>query len=357
VSKDVIPVHQWTNGGAEVLVVRYVDEKHQSYGSFQHPAKVGETVIAPDWNAEPKCGGGIHGWPWGLSLGDGKECDWSAVWQVYGAKPEDVVLIDGKVKFRTGVLRFVGDWHAAMMFVLSGQMAWVHQAARGAASATGASGAASATGERGAASATGARGAASATGASGAASATGASGAASATGWRGAASATGWRGAASATGWSGAASATGESGAASATGARGAASATGARGAASATGASGAASATGERGAASATGARGAASATGWSGAASATGARGAASATGASGAASATGECSAAVVTGDCGRARAGEHGCIALAFYNSKHARYEMRCALVGKGRGKLKPNTWYQLNGKGEFVEVKG
>jgi hypothetical protein len=50
-------------------------------------------------------------------------------------------------------------------------MAWVHQAARGAASATGESGAASATGERGAASATGKDGTAIALGPEGRASA------------------------------------------------------------------------------------------------------------------------------------------------------------------------------------------
>jgi hypothetical protein len=209
----IIPIHQWTNGGEEVLIVRFVSQDGKSYGGFQHPMNVGETVTAPDWEANCKCGGGIHGWPWALGLGEGKECGWSKLWQVYGVKPEDIMHgepdLIGKVKFRTGVLRFMGTWDKATDFVLAGQMSWVHQAARGAASATG---------TRGAASATGTRGAASATGRSGAASATGTRGAASATGWRGAASATGTRGAASATGTSGAASATGTSGAASATG-------------------------------------------------------------------------------------------------------------------------------------------
>jgi hypothetical protein len=100
----------------------------------------------------------------------------------------------GKVKFRTGVLRFLGTWNEATDFVLSGLMDWVYQAARGAASATGESGAASATGWSGAASATGESGAASATGASGAASATGARGAASATGKDGTAIALGING-------------------------------------------------------------------------------------------------------------------------------------------------------------------
>jgi len=237
-SENVVPVHQWTNGGDEVLVVRFVSKDGKSYGGFQHPMNVGETVTAPDWSDDMRCGGGIHGWPWAIGLGEGKECDWSALWQVYGVAAKDIVggegNLRGKAKFRTGVLRFTGSWNEATDFVLAGQMAWVHHAASGAASATGESGAASATGESGAASATGERGAA------------------SATGWRGAASATGWSGAASATGWSGAASATGERGAASATGARGAASATGWSGAASATGEDGTAMSVGIDGKASA---------------------------------------------------------------------------------------------------------
>ena len=237
-SEKVIPVHQWTNGGDEVLVVRFVSKDGKSYGGFQHPVTVGESVTAPDWTPDMTCGGGIHGWPWAMGLGDGKECDWSALWQVYAVSPKDIMGGDGdlksKVKFRTGILRFVGTWDAATAFVLAGQMSWVHHAA---------SGAASATGWRGAASATGWSGAASATGTSGAASATGERGAASATGTRGAASATGWSGAASATGWSGAASATGKDGTAMSVGPEGVASATGKDGTAMSVGPEGVASA------------------------------------------------------------------------------------------------------------------
>ena len=64
---EIIPIHQWTNGGEEVLVVRYVNRDHTSYNGFRHPKKIGELVSAPDWNTKAECGGGIHGWPWGLS--------------------------------------------------------------------------------------------------------------------------------------------------------------------------------------------------------------------------------------------------------------------------------------------------
>ena len=284
---EIIPVHQWTNGGTEVLLVKCVGKGGTSYGGFRWPLTVGATVEAPDWDPFDRCGGGLHGWPWGLSPGVGKEPTWDTPWLVLAAKPEDVVDITsngcGKAKARKGTVVFVGDWQSASNYVLAGQIAWVVQASRGAASATG---------------------------------------------------------------WSGAASATGESGAASATGASGAASATGARGAASATGESGAASATGA------------------SGAASATGERGAASATGTSGAASATGPVSSAAATGERGKAMAGEYGCIALAWWNKKENRAEMRCARTcGRNeapdrpeRGVLKPHVWYRLDEQGEFVEAE-
>jgi hypothetical protein len=174
---NIIPVHQWTNGGNEVLVVRFVSQDGKSYGGFQHPMIVGETVTAPDWKANCNCGGGIHAWPWALGLGEGKDCDWTALWQVYGVKPEDIMQgepeLIGKVKFRAGVLRFVGKWWEATNYVLSGQMAWVHHSAWGSASSTGESGSASSTGWSGSASSTGAMGSASSTGWSGSASSTG----------------------------------------------------------------------------------------------------------------------------------------------------------------------------------------
>jgi hypothetical protein len=165
---NIIPVHQWTNGGNEVLVVRFVSQDGKSYGGFQHPMIVGETVTAPDWKANCNCGGGIHAWPWALGLGEGKDCDWTALWQVYGVKPEDIMQgepeLIGKVKFRAGVLRFVGKWWEATNYVLSGQMAWVHHSAWGSASSTGWRGSASSTGAMGSASSTGWSGSASSTG-------------------------------------------------------------------------------------------------------------------------------------------------------------------------------------------------
>ena len=144
-----------------------------------------------------------------------------------------------------------------------------------------------------------------------------------------------------------------------------ASSATGYSSASSATGNSSASSATGYRSASSATGNRSASSATGYSSASSATGNRSASSATGNSSASSATGNRSASSATGDSSasvctglesKAMAGKYGCIALAWWNAKKERSEMRCAETGNGKdGKLKPDAWYTLDKNGNFIEA--
>ena len=239
--KAITPVHQWTHNGTEVFVVRFVnkDGKSAAYRlingvkvaaePFQHPMVVGETVTAEDWNSDPVCGGGIHAWPWGIGLGDGKECEWDALWQVYAVKPEDLVLVENKIKFRTGVLKFMGHWADATNFVLPGQMAWVFHSSRGSASNSGYSGSASNSGY------------------------------------------------------------------------------------------SGSASNSGDRGSAST------------------------------------THNGTAAIVTGLCGKAKAAPFGCIALAWWNSKENRTEMRCGLVGDGQP-LKSDVWYKLDDDGNFVEAQ-
>jgi hypothetical protein len=53
-----------------------------------------------------------------------------------------------------------------------------------------------------------------------------------------------------------------------------------------------------------------------------------------------------------------AGKYGCVALGWWNDEEKRSEMRCAETGCGDGsdgKLKAETWYQLNDNGEFEEV--
>ncbi|WP_247734548.1 DUF7666 domain-containing protein [Pseudomonas aeruginosa] len=211
---------------------------------------------------------------------------------------------------------------------------------------------ASNTGYQSAASNTGNYSAASNTGNRSAASNTGDYSAASNTGNRSAASNTGNRSAASNTGYRSAASNTGDYSAASNTGNYSAASNTGNYSAASNTGDYSAASNTGYQSAASNTGNYSAASNTGDYSAASNTGYQSAASNTGYQSAAEVSGKESVAASLGIEGRARASAGSAIVLCHRDDEGRLIHIRASKVGENG--VEPDTWYQLNAEGEFVE---
>ncbi|MCC0392025.1 hypothetical protein [Pseudomonas aeruginosa] len=184
------------------------------------------------------------------------------------------------------------------------------------------------------------------------ASNTGYQSAASNTGDYSAASNTGNRSAASNTGNRSAASNTGYQSAASNTGDYSAASNTGNRSAASNTGYQSAASNTGDYSAASNTGDYSAASNTGYQSAASNTGDYSAASNTGNRSAAEVSGKESVAASLGIEGRARASAGSAIVLCHRDDEGRLIHIRASKVGENG--VEPDTWYQLNAEGEFVE---
>ncbi|EPG6805335.1 DUF7666 domain-containing protein [Pseudomonas aeruginosa] len=148
------------------------------------------------------------------------------------------------------------------------------------------------------------------------------------------------------------ASNTGYQSAASNTGNRSAASNTGNRSAASNTGNRSAASNTGDYSAASNTGYQSAASNTGDYSAASNTGYRSAASNTGDYSAAEVSGKESVAASLGIEGRARASAGSAIVLCHRDDEGRLIHIRASKVGENG--VEPDTWYQLNAEGEFVE---
>ncbi|EIS9104558.1 hypothetical protein L0703_002737 [Salmonella enterica] len=165
---------------------------------------------------------------------------------------------------------------------------------------------------------------------------------------------TGNRSAATNTGYQSAATNTGDWSAATNTGDRSAATNTGNRSAATNTGYQSAATNTGNRSAATNTG--------DWS-AATNTGDRSAATNTGYQSAATNTGDCSAAEVSGSQsvaaslgieGKARASEGGAIVLCYRDEDGELIHIRASKVGENG--IMPNTWYQLDKDGEFVECE-
>ncbi|EGG6306006.1 hypothetical protein IDR64_004483 [Salmonella enterica subsp. enterica serovar Give] len=214
-----------------------------------------------------------------------------------------------------------------------------------AATNTGYQSAATNIGDRSAATNTGDRSAATNTGDRSAATNTGDWSAATNTGYQSAATNTGYQSAATNTGdWS-AATNTGYQSAATNTGYQSAATNTGYQSAATNTGDRSAATNTGDWSAATNTGDRSAATNTGYQSAATNTGDRSAAEVSGSQ---------SVAASLGIEGKARASEGGAIVLCYRDEDGELIHIRASKVGENG--IMPNTWYQLDKDGEFVECE-
>jgi hypothetical protein len=87
------------------IILRTCNADMTSRNGFKWPRS--GYVAAPDWNPEPKCGGGLHGFLRGE--GDGGLADWSsdAVWLV--AEIETYVDLVDKVKFPAAHVIFAGS--------------------------------------------------------------------------------------------------------------------------------------------------------------------------------------------------------------------------------------------------------
>ncbi|ECG1137006.1 hypothetical protein AG28_24625 [Salmonella enterica subsp. enterica] len=201
------------------------------------------------------------------------------------------------------------------------------------------------TGNRSAATNTGNRSAATNTGDQSAATNTGNRSAATNTGDQSAATNTGYRSAATNTGYRSAATNTGNRSAATNTGNWSAATNTGDQSAATNTGDQSAATNTGDRSAATNTGNRSAATNTGDQSAATNTGNRSAAEVSGSQ---------SVAAAFGIEGKARASEGAAIVLCYRDEDGELIHIRASKVGENG--IMPDTWYQLDEDGEFVECE-
>ncbi|EGI5256259.1 hypothetical protein AHW12_003764 [Salmonella enterica subsp. enterica serovar Putten] len=174
------------------------------------------------------------------------------------------------------------------------------------------------------------------------------------TGNRSAATNTGYQSAATNTGNRSAATNTGDWSAATNTGDWSAATNTGNQSAATNTGDWSAATNTGYQSAATNTGNRSAATNTGNQSAATNTGNQSAATNTGNRSAAEVSGSQSVAASLGIEGKARASENGAIVLCYRDEDGELIHIRSSKVGDNG--IKPDTWYQLDEDGEFVECE-
>ena len=94
-----------------VLVLRVNDENNCSrYCNFQYPTKIGEWVEAPDFKQNRQCGNGLHGLMKGaqnagyLHINNEKD-----LWVLIEVHKNDIIDLNGKVKFKGGYIYFIGN--------------------------------------------------------------------------------------------------------------------------------------------------------------------------------------------------------------------------------------------------------
>ena len=141
----------------KVLVLKSVKENMASdYDpNFIYPQK--GLVEAKDWNPSKECGGGLHGWLWGVGDFSSKVRSFKAKWLVIEVDENEIIDLVDKVKFRKGKVVFCGSFVNAYLFLLERKPLNKKTITgdSGHAAATGYSGHAAATGDYGHAAATG----------------------------------------------------------------------------------------------------------------------------------------------------------------------------------------------------------
>jgi hypothetical protein len=106
------------NDSEPLLALKTVSAEMCAHGGFLWPES--GHIEAPDWDARPRCGGGLHALPWGI--GDGSLLNWDAEakWLVMEVdKAAGVVDLDGKIKFRACDVLHCGDQKSATDFLFT----------------------------------------------------------------------------------------------------------------------------------------------------------------------------------------------------------------------------------------------
>ena len=101
----------------KVLVLRTCSAEMLSYGGFKWPES--GPVECDDWDPTPECGGGLHGLLWGEGNGLLLNWDDAARWLVVEVDADQVIDVDGKVKFPRCDVVHCGDKDSAIGYILA----------------------------------------------------------------------------------------------------------------------------------------------------------------------------------------------------------------------------------------------
>src|SRR5882757_7321909 len=111
---NLVDITAYTLPAGKALVLRVIHADRSSSRGFVWP-DVGQVAKASDWNPEPICGYGLHGWLWAQGSVTNAGSEWGftepgAIWLVLEVNASDVVAIDGgqKVKFPEALVLFAG---------------------------------------------------------------------------------------------------------------------------------------------------------------------------------------------------------------------------------------------------------
>ena len=103
-----------------VFVLRVCSPDLTSHKGFQWPSTIGAKVVAPDWSDNAECGNGLHGWLHGA--GDTSVAEHTnnpdAKWLCLEVDADTIVDLNGKVKFPTAIVRFIGNRRDAAQWIV-----------------------------------------------------------------------------------------------------------------------------------------------------------------------------------------------------------------------------------------------
>jgi hypothetical protein len=100
-----------------VYVLRTCNADMTAHEGFLWPKK--GDAKAPDWDATPECGHGLHGLLWGDGQAGLLNWDADAAWLVCKVAAKDIVDIGGKVKFPKCRVVFCGDRRGATDYIIA----------------------------------------------------------------------------------------------------------------------------------------------------------------------------------------------------------------------------------------------
>jgi hypothetical protein len=116
VGAGVINIEAFKPEPGYVLCLKYMQPSLKAYNGFKWP-KIGH-VTAPDWKPTKKIGNGLHAFMWGEGYARFGYLDDDAMWLVLKVRKQDIVELDGMVKFPEAEVLFCGEKEIAVSIVM-----------------------------------------------------------------------------------------------------------------------------------------------------------------------------------------------------------------------------------------------